>query len=201
MRMKAVYCLLVLLAGCSSVPKPSPYPYSSQQQMQAAHHWNELASEVAEEVAASGTREPVYIQHDDRSPFDQAFHGFLITELRKRSIPVSSNPKTPLHIDWEVQCVVHNANRSNSSFPFGLGWLTGGITTLVASPFVGVEPLFGNGSLPHCEVIITTQLTDTETRAVPVRNSDVYYINDKDWQHYWPRPDIVVQKAYTVVDR
>jgi hypothetical protein len=216
MHMKAVYCLLVLLAGCAWVPKPSPYPYSSQEKMQAAEHWQVFASEVAAEVAASGTRGPVYIQgrtdatknssaptaeSNDRTPFDQAFHGFLITELRKRDIPVSPHPEeTPLHIDWNVQRVVHQADRSKPPPLSPLGWLTGGIPVLVASPFVDVSPVFGTGALPRCEVIITTQLTNIETRAVPVRNSDVYYINDRDWQHY-EQAAPAVQKAYAVVDR
>jgi hypothetical protein len=180
MRIQYGLLLLALLAGCTSVPKPSPYPYSSQQKMQAAHHWNELASEVAEEVAArlkggSGASvEWVYVPSDDTSPFGEAFHDLLITELMKRGIPASSNPNSPLMIEWKVQRVAHNANRSNPSFPFG--WLTGGITALVASPFVDVGPVFGPGPLPHSEIIITTELKDKNKPEEPLlRNSDIYY--------------------------
>jgi hypothetical protein len=211
MRMKAVYCLLVLLAGCSSAPKPSPYLYSSQEHMQAAHHWNELASEVAEVVTVRikegyiSPTEPVYVQSDDRSPFGRAFRSLLITELTRQGIPVSSNPDNPVKIDWTVQPVVHNENRGNWSLPFGLGWLTGGITALVTSPFAGVEPLFNNGSLPHTEIIVTTMIS--KSGATLSRNAEIYYINDQDRQHYWPRPDTsvaaapVAQKVYTVVNR
>jgi hypothetical protein len=105
---RGVYCLLILLAGCTSVPKPSPYPYSAQEHMQAAHHWQVLASEVAERVTTrvrggpTTSTEYVYIPSDDRSAFGKAFHGFLTTELMNRGIPVSSNPNSPLRIDWAV---------------------------------------------------------------------------------------------------
>jgi len=174
--------------------------------MQAAHHWNELASEVAEEVAAKlkggsvASVEWVYVPSNDRSPFGIAFHDLLITELMKQGIPVSEdNPNSPLRIEWKVQRVMHNANRSYPSFP--LGWLTGGITALVASPFVDVRPVFGTGPLPHSEVIITTELKDKNKPEEPLlRNADIYYINDQDWQHYWSRPD-TPQKSYAVVNR
>ena len=207
MRVKAVYCLLVRVAGCTSVPKSSPCLYSSQQKMQAAHHWNELASEVAEEVAAKlkggsvASVDWVYVPSNDRSPFGIAFHDLLITELMKQGIPASSNPNNPLRIEWEVQRVVHQANRSNPSFPFG--WLTGGITALVASPFVDVSPVFGTGPLSHSEVIITTQLKNKSEETL-LRNSDIYYINDQDRQHYWSTAGMeapLVQKSYTVVNR
>jgi hypothetical protein len=86
MLLKAGYCLLVLLAGCTWVPKPSPYTYSSQEQMQAAHHWEVHASGVAKRVAIRFQEGPpisagaVYVQSDD-SPFGTALSNLLITEL------------------------------------------------------------------------------------------------------------------------
>ena len=40
-----------LLVGCAQVPKPSAYSFSYQKKMQAAHHWELLARDVAKGVA------------------------------------------------------------------------------------------------------------------------------------------------------
>jgi hypothetical protein len=229
MRIKAAYGLLVLLVGCAQVPKPSTYPYSFQQHMQAAHHWNVLASEVAGELVASfrggsvSSVEAVYVQSDDRSPFGRAFRTFLITELTKQGIAVSLNPDTPLKIDWAVQLVVHHADRSNPPFPLantllaGLAYgvatawdkldaaAAGAVTAAVVGPLLDVLPGLDVGPLPHSEVIITTMIA--RTGAILARNSTPFYINDEDRQHYWSRPDIpgtaapLVQKTYAVVNR
>jgi hypothetical protein len=178
------------------------YPYTLQQHMQAAHHWQVLATQAVEELVAKGepgpSREPVYIQRDEsedcvqrpyRTPFDRAFRGFLITELAKQGIPVSLNPENPLRICWDVQLVVHNADRINP--------LSFGVLGELAPP-----PDIWQGTagrpLPHSEVIITT--TTTNRGEILSRNSNIFYINDQDWQHYWSRPD-APQKSYAVVDR
>ena len=197
MHVKAVYCLLVLLAGCTQfaqVPKPSIYPYTLQQHMQAAHHWDVLAGEVVGNVAVSlmdgpvTLAGPVYVRdHDGRSPFDRAFRSFLITELRKHGVWISlegANSADINHgnyfvINWDVQLVVHNAYRSNP--PLGDVWQ-------------GTH----DRPLPHSEVIITT--TTTNRGVIVSRRSDIFYINDEDWQHYWSIPGAPV-KTYAVVTR
>ncbi|MGH8066491.1 MAG: hypothetical protein ACRERE_14890 [Candidatus Entotheonellia bacterium] len=229
MRLKAAYCMLILLAGCSQVPKPSTYPYSFQHKMQAAHHWNVLANGVAAELTASfrggsvSSVETVYVQSDDRSPFGRAFRTFLITELTKQGISVSVNPDTPLKIDWAVQLVVHQADRSNPPFLLantllaglaygvGIAWseldavAAGAVTAGVVGPLLDILPGMDFGPLPHSEVIITTMIT--RTGAILARNTTPFYINDEDRQHYWSRPDMpgtptpLVQKSYTVVNR
>jgi hypothetical protein len=208
MHMKAVYCTLVLLVGCAQfaqVPKPSTYPYTLQQHMQAAHHWDVLARQVANEVAAIirdgplSSTEPVHVRnHDDRSPFDEAFRGFLITELIEQGVWVplqgvnsgSVLRDNHLEINWDMQLVVHNAYRTNP-LSFGLSQDVGQGTH--------------DGPLPHSEAIIT--VTTTYRGTILSRNSNVFYLNDadlqqykKDWQHYWSRPD-APQKSYVVVDR
>jgi hypothetical protein len=228
---KLVYCMLVLLVGCSQVPKPSTYPYSFQQKMQAAHHWNVLADKVAGGVAANlragpeSSVEAVYVQSDDRSPFGRAFRTFLITDLTKQGIRVSVNPETPLQIDWAVQLVAHNAGRINPPLPLaftalagvatgvGIAWeelgtyaasgLTAGVLGLLLDFLYGTDSF---APLPHSEVIITTMITKTGT--ILARNTTPFYINDEDRWHYSSRRDIprmgapvVVQKVYTVVNR
>ena len=196
MLIKAVFCFLVVLVGCAQVPKPSTYPYTLQQYMQAAHHWDVLATQIVGKLIAglqSGSipsTEWVYVEdHGYRSPFNQAFRSFLITELRKQNLAVSSNPNNLLKIDWDVQLVVHNAYRRN---PHSLG--------LLGDLALGLDVWQGTygGPLPHSEVIINTTITDEGL--VWLRDSAVFYINDEDQQHYVDglKP-ATPQKTYAVV--
>jgi hypothetical protein len=217
MRMKAVYGFLVFLVGCTQVPRPSTYPYSFQQKMQAADHWQVLASQVAEEVVAvlksepSFLMEPVYVRSDDRTnsinapcydrtpfkdtTFAQAFHSLLITELTNQGISIVDDRDNRFQICWTIQPVVHNANRSKP-YPS----LAEAILAIPPSLFVNLWQGIEAGPLPHSEIIITTTITDRG--ATRSRNAHIFYINDMDWPHYWSmsRPD-AQQKTYVVVDK
>jgi len=220
-----VLCL-VLLTACAQVPKPSTYPFSFQQQMQAAHHWEVLATQVVERVVAERTAgnifasELVYVQNRDRSPFGQAFYTLLRTDLNKQGITVSPVPGPPVTIDWTVQTVVHQADRIKPPFPFE-STLVGGLAYGVAQTWdklsleaAGAVTAFGllplldlwrgtyTGPLPHSEVIITTKIE--KEAAFERRHSDIFYINDLDWRHYRSIAALegpLVRKAYSVVDR
>jgi hypothetical protein len=253
MRLKAMYCVLVLLAGCAQVPRPSTYPYSFQKQMQAADHWHVLARKVVENLMARlrpgdiSSTEAIYVQcggfaqcvSDDRppfkiTPFNQAFHSFLITELTKQGFIAVFAPHDPndpnirLKLDWDVQLVVHHADRTTPSLPFGntlLGGVgfglgeawhllspeaAGAVTAFGVMPLIDVFQGIRTGPLPHSEVIITTRITKTETmlshntiikrEIMHSHDSNVFYINDRDRQHYIGG-EPVVQKSYAVVDR
>ncbi len=234
MQMKAVYCFLVFLVGCAQVPRPSTYPYTFQQQMQAAHHWRVLANQVAEQAAAAikaspdASIKPVYVRSDDLSPFGQAYRSFLITELIQHGIVVSPYHKpctvrdifAPLsdsnhfEICWNVQVLVHYADRIKPPFPLqntllaGLGFglaeawnnlnsgAAGAVTAFSLGPLLDASQGLRTGPLPHSEAIITTAIMDGGF--IMDQKSDIFYINDMDRQHYWSRPD-APQKTYAVV--
>jgi hypothetical protein len=232
MRMKAVYCFVIFLVGCAQVPRPSTYPYTFQQQMQAAHHWEVLARKVVKELASrKGVSafpiEPVYIRSDDQSDFGQAFRGFLITELTKQRISVAQFPETceipvsayqndRVKICWDVQLVWHQADRIKPPFPlqytllsgmaYGLAvaWnelstaAAGAVTAFSVGPLLDYGLGLRTGPLPHSEAIITTAITDRGEMLS--HESNIFYINDRDWQHYRGR-EALVQKSYGVVDR
>ena len=42
--------VLCLASGCVRMPQPQGFPYSNQPKMQAAHHWNVLANDVANRI-------------------------------------------------------------------------------------------------------------------------------------------------------
>jgi len=175
MSIKALCGVLVLVTGCTAVPKPSPYPFSSQHQMQAAHHWQMLAGTVAaraairlQQAGLTSAGYVLYVVPSDASLFGTVFPNLLVTELKHLNIPASleqAYENSPLRLESGVQPVIHQANRNNPSLP--LGWLAGGVVLLVASPFVDVSPALGIGPLSHSEIIITTQLRYTPPSYTP----------------------------------
>lgn len=91
-----------LLAGCVlpgrlDVPHPDNYPASSQPQARAVHHWEVLASDVAERLSdqlaewPAGTH-PIHITIDQDSSFNQSFLKLLRVHLLQRGITLSPQP-------------------------------------------------------------------------------------------------------------
>jgi len=196
--------------------------------MQAAHHWQVLASQVAAELATSLTAgyvsatEAVYIQSDDRSPFGKAFRSFLITELTKQGVAVSLTQNNPsqIKIDWAVQLVMHQADRKKppvllgntllAGLAYGVAqaWdklsleAAGAVTVFGVMPLIDIMQGLDTGPLPHSEIIITTMISTPQV--ILSRNSNIFYINDQDQQHYRSTAAIeapLVQKAYGVVNK
>ncbi|MBW6520249.1 MAG: hypothetical protein K0A99_04435 [Desulfoarculaceae bacterium] len=64
----ALICLFALsCSGCTRIPQPTTYAYSEQQKMQAAHHWDVLANDVADQINKTLVRndyvsEPVFVR-------------------------------------------------------------------------------------------------------------------------------------------
>lgn len=202
--------ILVTVAGCSRIPEPATYAYSEQNKMQAAHHWNVLAADVAnrinnELIINDYMQTPVYIKTtcgSDASPcgpneasmFDEAFRDLLITQLVGFGVPVHHQPiEDALTINYKVQMVQHTANRIRTVRPGLITALTTGVMvlrdvheTIATIAFSGLVD-FANQSLTnsgHYEVIITTSMVNHERYFF--RFSDIYYINDLDIFQYQP---------------
>jgi hypothetical protein len=133
--------------------------------------------------------------------------------------PVSPYPYDRRKICWDVQLVEHREDRIKPPFPLqytlltGLGFglaeawsklspeAAGAVTAFSLGPFFDVTHGLRTGPLPHSEAIITTAITEiTDRGPIWSRNSNVFYINDRDRQHY-VGGEPLVQKSYTVVDR
>ena len=105
--------LVLFTAGCSpqyseTIPTYSKYPHasifpaSSQQKMQAAHHWDVLAGVEAENILQRLENKigPLYVEpvqddfylendlyyHKKQSDFNHAFHDFLLSRLSRQDL-------------------------------------------------------------------------------------------------------------------
>ncbi len=185
---------LIFFAGCqyveikppepvmSDVPIPSAYVASGQHKMQAIHHWEVLAKEIAARVEAKMAKdlprfqEPVYVAPAGITPFDKAFYDLLITSLVNGGLAVTHNSQNPLVLSFNTQILSHKR------LPVG------------NSGTVRVE-------VPKKEVIITLSLI--YQGAYLMRDSSVFYINAPEWWHYAQKAEVVepVVAVYTLVNK
>ncbi len=203
----AVLCL-VFVCGCSRIPEPAAFEYSSQSKLQAAHHWDVLALDIANQINNELLKDnllttAVYVKKtcggDDRqckqnetTEFDEAFHDLLVTQLVRFGIPTCAKPEQgAITVNYKVQTVYHKSDRYRTLTPGLLTSLTAAVEVLrnapgevVAVATAGAIDLANSAYVGsgHFEVIITTSMVSMRTYLF--RSSNIYYINDEDFWQY-----------------
>lgn len=187
----------------AQVPVPTGYPLNTQMKMQAAHHWNLLASNTARRTAKilgikrlmleSG----VYVVPSGTTPFEKAFRELLITHLVENGIRVTDSPENQVLLSTDLQIIRHHRRIVRApagmyrSFAPGLFLKADQLFPLhslesaensIGMAKVNVEAGVYTVALPSNEVIITTSLVFGGDYLA--RNSAIYYIDDPDWWHY-----------------
>lgn len=217
MRTGAIFfcALLFVVAGCAQVPRPATFPYSFQQQLQSASHWELIAKSTIEDLCTTlvggpdQSRPPIYVQSSDKSPFGRAFRTYLITELINSGFSISSSPDKSISVNWEVQLIRRNAERLKPLLPGLPAVIIGAAATVLSGP--GWDTT--NHRVPHTELILTTTVTRTEgilaansktyfiTRDGP-RKTWTFYINYQERNNYWESDiDINLPVTFTAVNR
>ncbi|WP_256357576.1 hypothetical protein [Halomonas sp. 18071143] len=204
----------LMLSGCfyantSQAPIATTYPYSEQQRMQAAHHWNVLAHHEANHILQRERvrfRDLYITPADDQSlhgysggEFGRGFRTLLTSELVTRGASVMTEPTADtaeVHVGVEI---VTHRDRGFIRPPVGaFTALTAGIAVATIPYNQWSEPALGlipggiladitSGSWTHTgneEVIITTQIVDGER--ILYSSSNIYYINAGDRRQYAP---------------
>lgn len=200
--------LAALTISCGRIPEPVGYPYSDQSKMQAGHHWDVLAADIANQINNELILNdyldiPVFVREtcgnenqscnpSETTVFEESFRDLLITNLVTLGVPTS--PKAgndSLVINYKAQTVYHQRNRWRTIKPGLLTALTAGIVVLRNAPaeLIAIATAgaidFANASLVtagNFEVIITTSVVADNHYLF--RNSNIYYINDQDSWHY-----------------
>ena len=207
---KATIAILFLLvvSGCSRIPEPVGYEYTTQQKMQAAHHWDVLANDLSNKINNELIRSDflntaVFVKEtcgDDKEPcennrtpdFNEGFRDLLITQLVNYGIPTSAIPdRDAITVNYKVQVLHHKANRIRTIRPGYLTFLTAAIAVIRHAPeeLIAVATAAGVDSVnagytmsSDFEVIITTSMVFQNKYLF--RSSDIYYINSADYHHY-----------------
>ena len=211
--MRAVFLILLLLipTSCSRIPRPAPFAYSEQQKMQAAHHWDVLASDVANRInnqliTSDYIDRAVYVKttcgtdadpcaHEETSQFNEAFRDLLITRLVSFGVPTSTDKKiTDIEVNYKVQVIYHASTRKMLP-PGSLTALTtmvavfrdASLTAKLIGLAAGIDIVGSTSPVNgHYEVIITSSMVTDEKYLF--RTSDIYYINDPDFWQYQNAP-------------
>lgn len=208
----------------AQVPVPTAYPLTTQQKMQAVHHWDVLAGDVADRIHAALDRRvverqfPVYVAPSGATPFAKSFHALLITRLVEKNVAVSNTHEHALILSFDINVVRHSQRVARSC--------TGLYKALAPDVYVqrhtlgSLDPMVALGNEimlqaaehnvdagmyttcpPRVEALITTTLLSGDDFLM--RDSSIYYINDADWWHYrqhaTPRSPGVVN--FQLVDR
>ncbi len=178
----ALLLAVLILCACAKVPGQGSYPFSIQNKMQSAHHWDVLAKEVTEQqilpLFASRTLPPtLYIQESDRSDFGRAFHTYMTSELMNDRIGLTRDPDSPLKLKWSIQMVDHCGTRFNPGPPGVLGVIGYSAALVFAGP--DAVPL---GPVPSTELLITLQIENNGM--VLSRSTKTLYISDADRTNY-----------------
>ncbi len=209
--MRFALCLIlcsIFLLNCGRIPEPVGYDYTVQHKMQAAYHWEVLAADVAYQVNNELIRSdfintPVFVketcgddshicQPNETSAFNETFRDLLITQLVSLGVPTSSAPDNDaITVNYKTKLLYHTPGRIRTIKPGAITALTAGILVLRNAPSalltLGLAAAvdFANASADtasNYEVVITTSLVKKEKYLF--RQSDIYYINDRDFWHY-----------------
>lgn len=210
----AVGAVVVTLSGCfyantSQAPVATTYPYTEQQRMQAAHHWDVLAQHEADGILRNSRVRfrDLYIHPDDQTPqngnpggeFGRGFHDLLTSQLVSRGANVTTAPSAQsATVKFNVE-VVNHRDRGYIRPPRGaFTALAGGIAVAThpfnhwSEPALGLIPAaivadITSGSWTYTgdeEIIVTTQIVDDER--ILYSSSNIYYTNQGDRGHYAP---------------
>lgn len=207
MRAGSLVLLILFLSSCSRLPLPASYALSEQQKMQAAHHWDVLAYDVANQInnrliSSDNVDKEVFVKAtcgNEATPcgpgqttqFNEGFRDLLITRLVNFGVPTSNTKRDmDIEINYKVQVIYHAARRFTTG-PGVLTALSTAINVFRNAPS-GLQLLALGGALDianaaapqngHYEVIITTSMVTAQKYLF--RTSDIYYINDPDFWHY-----------------
>ncbi len=210
-RSALLFCLALALAaaGCARIPQPSTFMFSDQQKMQAAHHWEVLANNVADQINHELIRQgyletPVFVRHTCNrpdpcapgatTPFDEGFNDLLISQLVNFGIPTQAKPGNgALTVEYKVQVVHHQSGRIRRLWPGVLTALTSSVIVLQDAPWEAIAlAAAATGDLTggtltvdgHYEVIISASIVHDNLYLM--RKSSIYYVNDPDFWHYQP---------------
>lgn len=142
-------------------------------------------------------RDAFFISNADPSPFGQAMRTFLKTELTIQGLNITSNPNSPFELKWDVQPVVHKAERVS-----GHSGIFAGFGEILRSLVAG-EMDNDYRTKPQTEMIISYELVKKEKDITSkiLSGNRIYYINDVDRDHYEVPKSRLTPIRYDVTNR
>ncbi len=213
---------VIALAGCaagtSQAPVPITYPRTEQHKMQAAHHWNVLAEYEAKRIldAVKDKSKPLYIEDAGAgaSAFAMAYRNMLSEHLVTSGAVVVTKPMFGgATVNYFAQILRHNDRGYVAPAPgtytaLGAGAVVVGAAAaewqpaaLAALPILVAGDVLSGGyaEADPTEVIITTRVL--EGNLVLMSDTDVFYYNSGDTDHYLDQMAMRRGQVFKVVDQ
>ncbi|MFH2218072.1 MAG: hypothetical protein ABII68_00220 [Pseudomonadota bacterium] len=129
----------LFLIGCAS-PYPKRHSISSQKKMQSAHHWDVLATDVAEQIKQTlepqtlepqtsepqtiepqtienydiNKYKPIYVKESNETPFGKTFRDLLITRMVEKGIKVTKENGPDVLLEENNVRVVHHISKRDT---------------------------------------------------------------------------------------
>ncbi|MFB9888077.1 hypothetical protein [Balneatrix alpica] len=202
----------LLLAGCQSIgnnpqldlksatPAAATYPYTTQQKMQTAHHWELLASDMATRLvdALPDKSLSLYVSAPGQTTFNQAFQRLLTEQLLRQGALVALEPAAGVaEVKYDVLLIKHQGIDRPRPAPGNLTALGAGLVVArnaikngwthgyAALPLAGLAADWAVGrstSAEDREVLITTSMN--YGNRLLMSDSNLYYINAGGEDHY-----------------
>ena len=154
----------------------------------------------------------IYVQTNDLSIFGRTFRNYLITEITKLGYPIAHSPEGAVMARWSVNKVYHNADVFDKPWPgtaTGLSLIGYGIYKIadnsssafpavlagaVAFDLVNSTGVLTLGNVPHTEIVVT--FTVSKNEKILSRQSQAYYVNEEDFNHYSEIADFAGQESH-----
>ena len=187
--------ILLLLAfgagGCTtdkpSASRPAEPLIEEQPRLSALQHWQELADNMADELAQRGDLfkdgQTIYVQPSEfDTAFARAYHKFVLNAFQDRDIPFVKEPGVldadkVLLLNFSVQNVRHTVN-APSGISVGVVEKVGGAVGRIIPTKPTAPPSAGDTE----EVLVYTAVSDTQKDVFV--NTQIAYINVTESHFY-----------------
>lgn len=213
------FALLGVLSGCatshSEAPVAKNFATSDQNKLQAAAHWNIVATDIATRLKANMAgkvqkQQPLYVSSQENSAFNQAVVAELISSLVSDDYLVVKSPADAIKVDVDTQLVAFSAHRAQPK-PVGLAsalaagvWVLSAADINVTTAGVATAAVFGSeayiwansdkatGPTPKTEITVNVSVSDNDKYLAI--SKDTYYVADSDRQLY----EVVQTKNFAI---
>jgi len=206
---------LTALAGCipfpyTETPLATNFPTSKQPKLQAAHHWDVIAGDLAMTladtlakgsvcVAPAGSCPSLFVEPiQPRTDFGQAFHNQFVSHLVQRGLNVVTSGPADITVSLDAQAVRFSPDRKQYMGAMRFTQIAVGLWALYDIPsyadvvagaaMADVYELslaeFAKGPTPQVELVVT--VSATRGGQFLARKTNAYYIANTDAALYTP---------------
>jgi hypothetical protein len=179
-----ILAVMTLFGGCASmdIPLSESPPLYSQEKIQAADHWDNIADRVALRIQKTLEdrpdliNRPILVQPPGSRPFSRALYKLITTRLVSKGMQVSAQPEPEsILLEYDLQLIRYAGSR--------LDWTPG---PAALGPLLANAVGAGYGTASEHELLVNFRLIHNNRHVMHL--TSIFYINDDDWALYADTP-------------